>query len=92
MPQTSKHQRHRLRLGHGTTSSRVSWQTPARPVGPVVQAFEAIKALLKQPVVIDGRNLYEPALMQSLGFEYIGIGRAGMLALTEQVGSRRSPG
>ena len=41
--------------------------------------FDAIKALLKQPVVIDGRNLYEPALMLSLGFEYIGIGRGSRL-------------
>ena len=33
--------------------------------------FDAIKALLKQPVVIDGRNLYEPALLRALGIEYI---------------------
>ncbi len=51
--------------------------------------FDTIKAMLKQPVVIDGRNLYEPALMQSMGFEYIGIGRAGTMALTDQGGSRR---
>ncbi len=38
--------------------------------------FDAIKSMLKQPVVIDGRNLYEPALMLSLGIEYLGIGRA----------------
>ncbi len=38
--------------------------------------FDAIKALLKQPVVIDGRNLYEPALMRTMGMEYTGIGRA----------------
>jgi len=37
--------------------------------------FDAIKSLLKQPVVIDGRNLYEPRMMESLGIEYIGIGR-----------------
>jgi UDPglucose 6-dehydrogenase len=37
--------------------------------------FEAIKTRLKQPVVIDGRNLYEPAMMQSLGIEYLSIGR-----------------
>ncbi len=37
--------------------------------------FDAIKALLKQPLVIDGRNLYEPALMASLGIDYLGIGR-----------------
>ena len=37
--------------------------------------FDAIKAMLKQPVVIDGRNLYEPAFMRSLGIEYASIGR-----------------
>lgn len=37
--------------------------------------FEQIKSLLKQPIVFDGRNLYEPALMKELGFEYQGIGR-----------------
>ena len=29
-----------------------------------------------QPVVIDGRNLYEPSLMAELGIEYSGIGRS----------------
>ena len=38
--------------------------------------FDAIKSMLKQPVVIDGRNLYEPAFMRTLGIEYSGIGRA----------------
>ncbi|MDL2337574.1 MAG: UDP-glucose/GDP-mannose dehydrogenase family protein [Pseudomonadota bacterium] len=37
--------------------------------------FDAIKTMLKQPVVIDGRNLYEPPLMRALGIEYSGIGR-----------------
>ena len=37
--------------------------------------FDAIKAFLKHRVVIDGRNLYEPALLQALGIEYIGTGR-----------------
>ena len=38
--------------------------------------FEHIKATLRQPVIFDGRNLYEPALMQSFGIEYHAIGRA----------------
>jgi UDPglucose 6-dehydrogenase len=38
--------------------------------------FEQIKARLKHPVVIDGRNLYEPALMTGQGIEYHGIGRS----------------
>jgi UDPglucose 6-dehydrogenase len=34
-----------------------------------------IKSLLKEPVVFDGRNLYNPAEMRKLGFKYQGIGR-----------------
>jgi UDPglucose 6-dehydrogenase len=37
--------------------------------------FDAIKAALKQPLIFDGRNLYEPALMQAMGIEYHAIGR-----------------
>ena len=37
--------------------------------------FDHIKATLKQPLVFDGRNIYDPALMRSLGVEYHGIGR-----------------
>ncbi|HSV68833.1 MAG TPA: UDP-glucose/GDP-mannose dehydrogenase family protein [Methylibium sp.] len=37
--------------------------------------FDAIRGSLKQPLVFDGRNLFEPALMKSLGIEYHGIGR-----------------
>ena len=38
--------------------------------------FAAMKVALKAPVVFDGRNLYEPASMRELGFEYYPIGRA----------------
>ena len=38
--------------------------------------FEAIKAALKQPVIFDGRNLFEPAAMRDAGIEYFGIGRS----------------
>ena len=37
--------------------------------------FDGIKASLKQPVVFDGRNQYEPSLMKALGIEHHGIGR-----------------
>jgi UDPglucose 6-dehydrogenase len=37
--------------------------------------FDGIKAALKQPVIFDGRNLYEPALMRQFGIEHHGIGR-----------------
>jgi UDPglucose 6-dehydrogenase len=37
--------------------------------------FQRIKAELKQPVIFDGRNLYDPALMKALEFTYYSIGR-----------------
>ncbi len=37
--------------------------------------MRAVKALLKQPIIIDGRNIFDPVEMQSLGFTYVGIGR-----------------
>ena len=39
--------------------------------------FERMKEVLRRPLVIDGRNLYEPARMAALGFEYHAIGRRG---------------
>ena len=38
--------------------------------------FELIKKRLKQPVIFDGRNLYEPDTMLAAGIEYHGIGRS----------------
>ena len=37
--------------------------------------FDTMKSLLKNPIVFDGRNLYEPAAMRAQGFEYFSIGR-----------------
>jgi UDPglucose 6-dehydrogenase len=37
--------------------------------------MRAVKVLLKQPIIIDGRNIYDPGEMRDLGFTYIGIGR-----------------
>ena len=34
-----------------------------------------IKESLKTPILIDGRNMYEPELMKEIGFEYRGVGR-----------------
>ncbi|MBP1207918.1 UDPglucose 6-dehydrogenase [Duganella sp. 1411] len=39
--------------------------------------FGALKAALSQPLIFDGRNLYEPATMRKEGVEYHAIGRAG---------------
>ena len=37
--------------------------------------FDLIRARLRQPVVFDGRNLYNPELMSRFGFQYYGVGR-----------------
>ena len=37
--------------------------------------FAAIASALKQPLVFDGRNLYDPALVRAAGLEYFSIGR-----------------
>jgi UDPglucose 6-dehydrogenase len=34
-----------------------------------------IKALMRRPVFLDLRNVYEPSRVKSLGFEYYGVGR-----------------
>ena len=37
--------------------------------------FDEIKAALKEPLIFDGRNLYDPALMKSFGIRYFAVGR-----------------
>ncbi|MFQ6046848.1 MAG: UDP-glucose dehydrogenase family protein [Gemmatimonadales bacterium] len=37
--------------------------------------FERMKKLLKRPLIVDGRNLYDPERMSGLGFTYVSLGR-----------------
>jgi UDPglucose 6-dehydrogenase len=37
--------------------------------------FQRIRTMLKSPVIFDGRNLYDPALMRALELRYYSIGR-----------------
>jgi UDPglucose 6-dehydrogenase len=39
--------------------------------------FEGIKRSLEDPVIFDGRNLYEPAVVRTIGLTYYAIGRGG---------------
>jgi UDPglucose 6-dehydrogenase len=37
--------------------------------------FDGIRTRLRHPVIIDGRNMYDPAMVRSFGLEYMAIGR-----------------
>ena len=37
--------------------------------------LDRLRKLLKYPIVIDGRNLYDPAVMSAHGFSYYSVGR-----------------
>ena len=37
--------------------------------------LEKVKGLLKSPVLFDGRNIYDPEMMEKMGFKYRGMGR-----------------
>lgn len=41
--------------------------------------FEEIKAMMAEPVIFDGRNLYDTEQMRKLGFTYYSIGRPAVL-------------
>jgi UDPglucose 6-dehydrogenase len=37
--------------------------------------MERIRDIMKQPVILDGRNIYDPEMMSKLGIKYRGVGR-----------------
>ncbi|MHA7846708.1 UDP-glucose dehydrogenase family protein [Serratia sp. D1N4] len=41
--------------------------------------FDVMKKALKQPVIFDGRNLFDPERLQARGFTYYGIGRGASI-------------
>jgi UDPglucose 6-dehydrogenase len=44
--------------------------------------FQLLKSQMKCPLILDGRNLYDPQWLQDMGIAYQGIGRRNDLALT----------
>jgi UDPglucose 6-dehydrogenase len=51
--------------------------------------LERLRALVKYPIVLDGRNLYDPEVMVEHGFSYYSVGRPA--ALTEEVTAGTRP-
>jgi len=51
--------------------------------------FEAIKSTIKDPVIFDGRNLYDPELLSTLGITYYAIGRSNASSAAEPMFGRR---
>jgi UDPglucose 6-dehydrogenase len=37
--------------------------------------FLRLKKIMRQPIIVDGRNIYEPGKLKESGFKYIGVGR-----------------
>jgi UDPglucose 6-dehydrogenase len=54
--------------------------------------LKLLNSKLRYPIVIDGRNLYDPAVMAANGFSYYSVGRAPALpeGLPAQAGNNRS--
>ena len=46
--------------------------------------LDRLKTLMRRPLLLDGRNLYEPAQLREVGFEYVGVAR-GATAQIEPV-------
>ncbi len=37
--------------------------------------FDRLRELMRTPVVVDCRNVYDPEVLEGLGFSYVGVGR-----------------
>ncbi len=46
--------------------------------------FEKVKNLINIPIIIDGRNMFDPSEMQRRGFIYAGVGRRQLAYLTKE--------
>ena len=53
--------------------------------------FDRLKSELKDAVVFDGRNLYDPRMLERLGIAYYGIGRGQSVVEFEYSGADRRP-
>jgi UDPglucose 6-dehydrogenase len=53
--------------------------------------FDELRRLMREPVLFDGRNLYEPGELKAAGFEYQGIGRGAAAPSGAASASAASP-
>ena len=37
--------------------------------------LQKVKDIMRQPAIVDSRNIYDPAMIRAMGFEYRGFGR-----------------
>jgi UDPglucose 6-dehydrogenase len=51
--------------------------------------LDKLQSALRYPIVIDGRNLYDPQEMLERGFTYLSIGRPAMYPTREKIAARR---
>jgi UDPglucose 6-dehydrogenase len=51
--------------------------------------FHLMLKIMDRPIIVDGRNLYDPDLLSELGFDYSGIGRSLYQTVTPAVGAAR---
>jgi UDPglucose 6-dehydrogenase len=40
--------------------------------------FERIRSLMRNPVILDGRNLWDGESLRAMGFIYFGVGRGNL--------------
>ena len=61
-------------IHHGNFHARI-YARGTEPHRAFNTLIEKVKAGMKQPFVFDGRNIFKPEKMKSLGFKYSSIGR-----------------
>ena len=53
--------------------------------------LEKLRYTLRYPIIIDGRNLFDPWVMQDLGFTYLSVGRPSQHTSVESASTKRWP-